>query len=286
MLGAVSEADFQEDFRLETEAKPIPALGLRTYRLQGRQLADYLRDGLEIGYRHIDTAQSYGNEAQVGQAIEASGVAREELFLTTKLGVQHLTKEGLIPALRNSLRSLKTERVDLTLLHGPVYEDAGLVAEALAALREAQRQGLTRRIGAANLTLAQMRQAVAALGASAIATHQIELDPWTQAAPVVAAARSHGIRLTAYQPLFRHPACRDPVVDEIARRHGASATQVSLAWLLQKGCSVLPSATARACLWQNWSAQFLRLTGQEMRAIDRLGEADPAAGADLAPVWY
>lgn len=271
---------------METEAKPIPALGLRTYRLQGRQLADYLRDGLEIGYRHIDTAQSYGNEAQVGQAIEASGVARGELFLTTKLGVQHLTKDGLIPALRNSLRSLKTERVDLTLLHGPVYEDAGLVAEAMAALREAKRQGLTRRIGAANLTLAQMRQAVSVVGASAIATHQIELDPWTQAAPVVAAARSHGIRLTAYQPLFWHPACRDPVVDEIARRHGASATQVSLAWLLQKGCSVLPSATARACLWQNWSAQFLRLTEQEMRAIDGLGEADPAAGADLAPVWY
>ena len=138
----------------------IPALGLGTFRLQGQVVIDSVRAGLELGYRHIDTAQIYGNEADVGRAMAESGVARDELFVTTKVWTANLAGDRLAASLRESLDKLRLEQVDLALIHWPSPQDAVLVAETMQALLAAKRAGLARRIGIPNFTIRHMRRAI------------------------------------------------------------------------------------------------------------------------------
>src|SRR6266571_3004067 len=130
----------------------MPSIGLGTFRLQGQQVIDSVRNGLEAGYRHIDTAQIYGNEAEVGQALAESGVARGQVFVTTKVWTEHLGAEALIPSLKESLRKLRVDQLDLALIHWPSPGGAVPVAESMAALLEARELGLTRAIGVSNFT--------------------------------------------------------------------------------------------------------------------------------------
>ena len=143
----------------------IPALGLGTYRLKDQHVIDSVRNGLELGYRHIDTAQIYGNEAEVGQAIADGGVPRSELFVTTKIWVDNLGADKLIPSLKESLHKLRMEQVDLTLIHWPSPDDELQVAEYMAALLEAKAAGLTAQLGVSNFTNAHLQQAMEVVGA-------------------------------------------------------------------------------------------------------------------------
>lgn len=265
----------------------MPPLGQGTFRLQGQQAIDAVTNGLAAGYRHIDTAQIYGNEAEVGAALAGSGVARSSVYLTTKIWTANLGA-NLIDSLKDSLHKLRTDAVDLTLIHWPSPGGAVPLAQSLDALMDARRQGLTGAIGVSNFTVALMQEAIAAVGAGQIATNQVELHPYLQNCRVAAFAREAGIPITAYMPLAYGKVLTEPVIDAIARRHEATAAQVTLAWVLARGYATIPSSTRRANLDSNLEALALRLTPQDMAAIDALDMADGAGrivNPDFAPVW-
>lgn len=266
----------------------IPPIGLGTYRLQGQVVIDAVRAGLALGYRHIDTAQIYGNEADVGSALGHSGIAREELFVTTKVWTDNLAGDKLIPSLKDSLHKLGVERLDMTLIHWPSPGGAVPLAETLAALAEAKRLGLTRLTGVSNFTVALMDEAIAAVGAGEIATNQVEIHPYLQNRAVIGHARSRGIHLTAYMPLAYGKVMTDPVIARIAAAHEVSPAQVALAWSLAQGFAVIPSSTRRANLESNLQAARIALSPEDMAAIAALdqGAAARIANPDgLAPHW-
>ena len=269
-----------------TMNKTVPALGLGTFRLKGDTAIHSVRQGLQAGYRLIDTAQIYGNEAEVGQAIADSGVPRPELFLTTKVWTEHLAKDRLEASLKESLRKLRTEQVDLTLIHWPSPGGAVPVAEFMGALADAQDQGLTRLIGVSNFNNALLQQAIDAVGADRIATHQIELHPYLQNRAATGFAKARGIHVTSYMTLAYGKVLGDPVVGEIAAARGATPAQVVLAWAMQSGFSVIPSSTKRANLDSNLKAATLVLRADEMNRIGTLERGERLVSPDgLAPAW-
>lgn len=264
----------------------IPAFGLGTFRLKGQVVIDSVRNALDVGYRAIDTAQIYGNEAEVGQAIAESGVPRRELFVTTKVWTDHLAGDKLVPSLKESLRKLRTEQVDLTLIHWPSPGNAVPMAEYLGALAQAQDQGLTRGIGVSNFTVALLREATGILGAGRIATNQVELSPYLQNRSLAAFMREQGMHLTSYMTLAYGKVLGDPVLQAIAQAHGASTAQVALAWALQQGYAVIPSSTRRENLAANLKAQQLRLSEDDLARIATLDRGERQANpAGLAPAW-
>jgi 2,5-diketo-D-gluconate reductase B len=268
------------------DTKHIPAFGLGTFRLKGQVVIDSVKTALELGYRAIDTAQIYGNEAEVGQAMAESGVARSELFLTTKIWTEHLTGERLIPSLKDSLSKLRSDHVDLTLIHWPSPGGAVPLAETLAALMEAKAQGLTHQIGVSNFTVDLMKQAIAAVGAEHIATNQVELHPYSQNRKIVEFARSQGVPITSYMTLAYGAVLKDELILRIATAHRATPAQVVLAWALQLGHAVIPSSTKRENLASNLLAQELVLSPAEMAQIATLERGGRLVNPEgLAPLW-
>lgn len=263
----------------------MPQLGLGTFRLKGQQVIDSVRNGLELGYRHIDTAQIYDNEAEVGQALAESGVARGEVFVTTKIWTEHLAGDKLVPSLKESLRKLRVEQVDLTLIHWPSPGGAVPVAESMQALLAAREQGLTGAIGISNFPIALMREAIEAVGAENIATNQVELHPYLQSRQFARFARESGIHLTAYMPLACGKVMDDPVIAAVAARHQATAAQVTLAWLLAKGYAVIPSSTKRENLASNLKARELVLAPEDLAALDALDRDERLVSPDFGPQW-
>ena len=264
----------------------IPAFGLGTFRLKDDVVIASVKTALELGYRTIDTAQIYDNEAAVGQAIAESGVARDELFITTKIWIENLNKEKLIASLKESLQKLRTDYVDLTLIHWPSPNDAVAVEEFMAALLEAKKQGLTRQIGISNFTIPLMERAIAAVGAENIATNQIELSPYLQNRKVVDWAREHGIHITSYMTLAYGKALKDEVIARIATKHNATPAQVILAWAMGEGYAVIPSSTKRENLASNLKAQDLQLDEGDRQTIAALDCNDRLVSPEgLAPEW-
>ena len=269
-----------------THHTAIPAIGLGTFRLQGQVVIDSVTTGLDVGYRHIDTAQIYGNEADVGQAIAASAVPRDALFVTSKIWIDNLQRDKLIPSLKDSLHKLQLEQLDLTLIHWPSPQDAIPVADYMAALLDAKAQGLTKAIGVSNFTNAQLRQAIDTVGAAEIATQQVEIHPFLQNRKVVEFARSQGIHITAYMPLAYGKVLADPVIAAIATKYGVTPAQVALSWSLQQGFAVIPSSTKRANLEANLHFQRVTLSPDEMAQMATLERGERLANPDgLAPQW-
>lgn len=264
----------------------IPAFGVGTFRLQGQTVIDSVRNALDLGYRAIDTAQIYENEAEVGQAIAESGVPRDELFVTTKIWVANYARDKLIPSLKDSLAKLRSDYADLTLIHWPAPGNGVPVEEFMSALAEAKTQGLTRQIGISNFPIAETRAAIAAVGREQIATNQIELSPYLQNRKLAAFLQEQGIPVTSYMTLAYGKVLQDPVIGQIAQRHGATPAQVALAWALQLGYAVIPSSTKRENLASNLLAQDLRLTDEDMAqiaALERHGREVSPQG--LAAAW-
>lgn len=264
----------------------ISAFGLGTFRLKDDVVIASVKTALELGYRTVDTAQIYGNEAAVGQAIEESGVPREELFITTKIWTENLSKDKLIPSLKESLDKLRTDYVDLTLIHWPSPGDAVAVEETMLALLEAKKLGLTRNIGISNFTIPLMEKAIAAVGAENIATNQIELSPYLQNRKVVNWAKEKGIHITSYMTLAYGKALKDEVIARIADKHNATAAQVILAWAMGEGYAVIPSSTKRENLASNLLARDLKLDAEDQKAIAALDCNDRLVSPEgLAPNW-
>jgi 2,5-diketo-D-gluconate reductase B len=264
----------------------IPSFGVGTFRLTGLTVIDSVRSALELGYRAVDTAQIYGNEAEVGQAVAASGVPRADLFLTTKIWTDNYAKDKLVPSLRASLDKLRTDYVDLTLIHWPAPGNGVALPEFMEALAEAKALGLTRQIGISNFNIELTRQAIDVVGKGEIATNQIELSPYLQNRALTAYLEEQGIAVTSYMTLAYGKVLKDPVLADIAAKHDATVAQVALAWALQLGYAVIPSSTKRDNLASNLLARDLALDADDMAriaALERGGrEVDPAG---LAPAW-
>ncbi len=264
----------------------LPSFGLGTFRLKGQTVIDSVRDALDVGYRAIDTAQIYENEADIGQALADSGVSRGDLFLTTKIWTDNLSRDRLIPSLRESLRRLRVDHVDLTLIHWPSPKGAVPLRESLDALREAQAEGLTKQFGVSNFTIDLLKQSIELAGATNIATNQVEVHPYLQNRKLAVYAKEQGVHLTSYMTLAYGKVLKDPVIEDIARRHGATPAQVALAWALRQGYAVIPSSTQRANLASNLQAQKLELGEEDMARIATLDRGERLANpASLAPAW-
>lgn len=264
----------------------IPAFGLGTFRLQDDVVIHSVKTALELGYRTIDTAQIYENEAAVGQAIAESDVARGDLFVTTKIWIENLSAEKLIPSLKESLAKLRTDYVDLTLIHWPSPGSAVSVKESMLALMAAKEAGLTRQIGISNFPIALMKEAIDAVGVENIATNQIELHPFLQNRQVVDFAEKNGLHITSYMTLAYGEALKDEVINTIAQKHKATPAQVVLAWAMKLGYAVIPSSTKRENLASNMTAVDLQLDDQDMANIAALDRQQRLVSPEgLAPDW-
>lgn len=264
----------------------VPAFGLGTFRLKDDVVIASVKNALELGYRAVDTAQIYDNEAAVGQALAESKVPRSELYITTKIWTENLSKEKLIPALEESLKKLRTDYVDLTLVHWPSPHDAVSVEEFMHALLDAKKQGLTREIGISNFTIPLMKRAIDAVGAENIATNQIELSPYLQNRKVVDWANAHGIHITSYMTLAYGKALKDETIARIAMKHNATPAQIILSWAMGEGYSVIPSSTRRENLASNLLARDLQLDEEDKSAIAALDCNDRLVSPEgLAPNW-
>lgn len=264
----------------------VPQFGVGTFRLTGQTVIDSVKTALDVGYRAVDTAQIYGNEAEVGQAIAESHIHRDALFITTKIWTDHYQADKLIPSLKQSLQKLGTDAVNLTLIHWPAPSLGISVAEMMQNLLEAKKLGLTEHIGISNFNIDLSQQAIAAVGLENIATNQIELSPYLQNDKLVNFLQSQNIDVTSYMTLAYGKVLNDPTLTEIAKQHQASSAQIALAWALQKGFAVIPSSTKRENLIANLKAQEIQLSAEEMQLIAQLErngrEVDPE---NLAPQW-
>jgi 2,5-diketo-D-gluconate reductase B len=263
----------------------IPKLGLGTYGRTGQDGMVAILKALEIGYRHIDTAQSYGTEANVGEAVRRSGITRSEVFITTKVADTRLEKSQFLDSVERSLETIGLGPVDLLLIHWPSKGDAVPFEDYMLALAEAQRRGHTRLIGVSNFPIALLERTERLLGPGAIATDQVEIHPYLQAPKLAAYARSKGLTLTAYQPLCKGEVASDPLLQRIGVRHGVTASAVALAFLMSAGHIVIPASARDANLRANRQARDVTLDDDEVQAIVALNRGDRRINPDKSPAW-
>jgi 2,5-diketo-D-gluconate reductase B len=263
----------------------IPAIGFGTYPLKDDEADAAIKMALEVGFRHIDTAQMYGNEAVIGKALKAAGVARAELFVTTKVEPSNLTAKAFGPSVRRSLDDLKMDRVDLLLIHWPP-DDAKAIEGVIEQLNSVSEQGLTTHIGVSNFPVAYLRRAVAA-SQRPVATNQVEYHPLLDQTTLKAASDALCIPLTAYCPLARGVVLTDPVVTGIARRLGEPPSAVVLAWIRQMGVIAVPMTTKRANAEANIRSLAITLDAKDMAAITALTSANRrlVSWGAMASLW-
>lgn len=267
------------EFR-EAGGATVPVLGFGTYKLYGTECEKAVRDALEMGYRHVDTADFYDNHIAVGKGIEAASVPREEVFLTTKVWKTDLEADQVRSVAEGALRDLEMEYVDLLLIHWP--NDSVPIEETVGAMNELQRDGLVRHIGVSNFSVAQLRGAMVA-SQTPILTNQIEYAPGIDRTGLLEFALENDILLTAYSPLRKGKVLEEPVLAEIGERHGKSPTQVALRWLLQQSnVLAIPKAATRDHRHENLQVFDFSLSPAEMRRIFDLGSTlDPDLATSL-----
>src|SRR5215213_6923330 len=258
----------------------IPKLGLGTSGRTGEAGMAAILKALEVGYRHIDTAQSYGSEAGVGEAARRSGVPRSELFITTKVADTRLDKSQFMDSVERSLETIGLGPVDLLLIHWPSKNDAVPFDDYMLALAEARQRGYTRLIGVSNFPIALLERTEQLLGPGAIATNQVEIHPYMQAPKLVAHARRKGLTLTAYQPLCRGAVASDPVLQRIGEKHGVTASAAALAFLMAEGHVVIPASASETNLRANWQARDVTLDSDDMQAIRALHRSERSINPD------
>jgi len=259
----------------------MSVLGLGTWENDDRQqVADSVETAIEMGYRHIDTAQIYGNEAGVGDGIAAADVPREEIFLASKVWIDQLAHEDVIASTKESLEKLGTEYADLMYVHWPAGDyDA---EETLSAFAELKRDGLIERIGVSNFEPEHLDAARDVLGDEVFA-NQVEIHPRLQQSALREYCESADIELVAYSPLARGGVFDMPTLSEIAAKHGVSEPQVSLAWLRAKGVTTIPKATGEAHIRDNWGSLDLELDDEDIEAIDGIEQTDRRVNPDFGP---
>ena len=244
----------------------IPSLGLGTYRLTGEACSRAVERALSMGYRHVDTAQMYGNEAEVGQGIEASGVDREEVFVTTKVWPSDFEHDRVIRTTHESLRKLGVDHIDLLLMHWP--PNGVPLGETLGAMRELQDEGSVRHIGVSNFSTALVEEAAEH---AEIFCNQVEYHAYRDQGDILAQAQNMDYLLTAYRPLSRGGVGDDATLREIGEAHGKTAAQAALRWLIQQEkVSAIPKASSEDHLQANLDVFDFELAEAEMDRISSL----------------
>jgi 2,5-diketo-D-gluconate reductase B len=269
---------------VECNGARIPAAGIGTWALRGATAERIVEEALALGIRHIDTARMYDNEREIGAGIRASGVPRSEVFLTTKLLPGELRRADARRAAEDSLANLDVGYIDLLLIHWP--NPAVPLAETLGVFVELKRRGAIRHIGVSNFTMGMVEQAVAVCE-EPIVTNQVEFHPYLDQTQMLATCRRHGMSLTAYSPLAQGAVAHDPVIEEIAARHGKTAGQVALRWLLQHECvTVIPRSSKRERLIENASLFDFTMTDADMQRVSSLAKRDGRmTSGKYAPAW-
>ena len=262
----------------------MPALGFGTWQLENGAAVPLVEKALEVGYRHIDTAQIYGNERDVGAAIKASGVKRDEIFLTTKVWIDKFADGDLQRSAEKSLERLGVDQVDLLLLHWP-KPDVPL-AETLKALNEVRSRGLTRAIGLSNFPSTLLAEA-ARLSEAPIANDQVEYHPYLSLKTLKAKADELGTSITAWSPLAQGKVASDPVLVEIGQAHGKTPGQVTLRWIIQQGVIAIPRTSNPKRIEENFDILDFELSADEMARIHALARPDGRLGdwLDKAYRW-
>ncbi len=259
----------------------VPSLGYGTFRISGDECERGVEHALSVGYRHFDTAQAYDNEDRVGAAMETAGVPREEVFLTTKLQSDSVQRDRVGPSTDESLRELRTDYVDLLLIHWP-HEQIPM-AETLEAMRELQEAGKVRHVGVSNFPRSLVEQA---MEHATIFCDQVEYHPFLGQKTLLGLATEHDFLLTAFAPLAQGEVMSDSTLQEIAASHGATTAQVALRWLVvQDHVAAIPKAASPERIESNFDALELNLSDEELWRIDGLERGGRVVDPPFAPDW-
>jgi 2,5-diketo-D-gluconate reductase B len=256
---------------VEVHGARIPLIGLGTWELRGRSCARIIEQALQLGYRHVDTAELYDNEREVGEGLRAAGLKRDAVFITTKVWPSHFAPGDLERSAQQSLARLRTPYVDLLLLHWPNPQIP--LRDTLGALCKVKRAGLARHIGVSNFTVALVEEAVKHAD-EPLVCNQIEVHPFIDQSKVIAACRRHGMAIVAYSPIARGGVSRHKVLARIGKAHGKTAAQVSLRFLVQWGIVVIPRTSRLERLSENLAIFDFELSAPEMAEIARLAHRD------------
>lgn len=266
---------------IEAQGAKMPAIGLGTWMMEGETCTRAVEEALALGYRHIDTAQMYGNEAEIGEAMDASDVPRDEIWLTTKVWQDYLARDQLKRVAEQSLRKLRTDSLDLLLIHWPNPEVP--LDEPLGAMRELQDDGRVRFLGVSNFPAGWLR---AALERAPIFCNQVEHHVYLPQPDLERMAHDHDLVLAAYCPLARGRVLRDATLEAIGERHGKSAAQVALRWLVQRErIAAVPKASSEAHLRGNLDVLDFELSEDDLERIARLGRGERLIDPGFAPDW-
>ncbi|MFB6158815.1 MAG: aldo/keto reductase [Candidatus Nanohalobium sp.] len=268
---------------VEVQGEKIPALGFGTYQLKGKNCVEGVEKALETGYRHIDTAQRYGNEKQVGEGIERSDVDRDDIWLTTKVWKDNLNAENLKESVEESLRKLGTDYVNLLLVHWPF---PGMeLEESLQEMSELVDEGKVRNIGVSNFNTEQMEEA-REICDKPLLTNQVEYHPFLSQEAVLEKCRDEDMMLTAYSPLARADVIGNKTLEQIGEEHGKTEAQVALRWLIQQEkVAAIPKATSEEHIRQNFDIFDFKLSEEEMKEINSLARGDRKIDPSFAPEW-
>ncbi|WP_435097981.1 aldo/keto reductase [Halarchaeum sp. P4] len=259
----------------------MPQFGLGTWKNEDPDAcANAVATALEMGYRHIDTAQAYENEEHVGRGIAEADVERDDVFLATKVFIDSLTHDDVIASTEESLEKLGVDYVDLLYVHWPArtYDPV----ETLPAFEELKDDGKIERIGVSNFQRRHLERAREVLD-EPIFANQVEMHPFLQQRELRAVADEMDVELVAYSPLARGAVFDDPVLSDIAEKHDVSEAQVSLAWLREKGVTAIPKATSESHIRDNWESLTLGLDAEDVRRIDAIERVDRRVDTDFAP---
>lgn len=262
----------------------MPLLGYGTFPLKDQEARDCTLMALELGYRHLDTAQMYRNEADVGRAMAESGLAREKIFLTTKVHPDNYGQDDFAPSVRQSLDILRLDQVDLLLLHWPHPSlEMEAVLEKLIGALEA---GQARSIGVSNFSPDDLARAQDITG-NRIACNQIELHPFIDQSATIEAAATLGVSLVAYCPVARGEVLDDPTLQAIGKAHERTPAQIAIAWLVQMGIAAIPMSRNRERADANLQSATITLGDDEMRRISAIGSkgGKMISPPGLTPVW-
>ena len=268
---------------VEAKGAKIPAIGLGTSELQRRTCARLVEQALKLGYRHIDTAQAYDNEREVGEGLRASGVKRDDVFVTTKVWTTHFAPHELERSTKDSLVKLRMPEVDLLLLHWPNPQVP--LAETMGALAHAKRIGLAKHIGVSNFTVALIEEAVKACP-EPLVCDQVEYHPYLDQAKVRKVCAQHDLALVAYSPVAKGRIKNDQILKEIGRAHGRTAAQICLRWLVQQNVCAIPRTSRVERLSENLDVFDFALSDAEMDQIFALVSANGRlTDFGFAPKW-
>ncbi len=256
---------------IEAKGVKIPLVGLGTWDLRGRTCARVVEQALRLGYRHIDTAEMYDNEREVGEGVHAAGVKRNDIFVTTKIWPSHFAPREFERAARDCLVRPRLSEVDLLLLHWPNPQIP--LAETFGALCKVKRDGLTRHIGVSNFTVALIEEALK-ISSEPLVCDQIECHPFLDQSKVMTACREHGMAVVAYSPIARGNIRNDKVLARIGAAHKKSAVQVCLRFLVQQNIVVIPRTSKIERLSENAAIFDFKLSKAEMNEIAGLGSRD------------